>query len=67
MTTEQTVSLVAATVAATAAWFLENTAIHAAGYSGFAGAGWITAVIIPLGAAAWAWDKAGAVVRRRGI
>lgn len=45
--------------AAVAAWFGENAAIHAAGYSGFGGAGWITAIMVPLGAAGWVWDKLG--------
>ena len=46
-----------AVAAAVAAWFAEHAAIHAAGYTGFGGAGWITAVVIPLGAAAWVRDK----------
>jgi hypothetical protein len=45
--------------AAVAAWFGENAAIHAMGYSGFGGPGWITAIMIPLGAAAGVWDKLG--------
>jgi len=45
--------------AAVAAWFGENAAIHAMGYSGFGGAGWITAIMIPLGAAGGVWDKLG--------
>jgi hypothetical protein len=52
--------LVIASLAASAAvgaWIAENAAIHAAGYSGFGGAGWITAIVIPLGAAGWVWDK----------
>jgi len=51
------VAIVLALIAAVVAWFAENAAIHAAGYSGFAGAGWITAIVIPLGAGAWVYDK----------
>jgi hypothetical protein len=49
--------LAVAAVAVVATWFAENAAIHAAGFSGFAGAGWITAVMVPVGAGGWVWDK----------
>lgn len=49
--------VVLAVVAAIAAWFAENALIHALGYSGWAGAGWITAIVIPIGAAAWVWGR----------
>jgi hypothetical protein len=52
-----TVAACLAVAAAVAAWFAENAAIHAMGYVGFGGAGWITAITIPLGAAAWVWGK----------
>jgi hypothetical protein len=51
------VAVFAALIAGVVAWFGENAAIHAMGYSGFGGAGWITAIVIPLGAASWAWGK----------
>lgn len=57
-------ALLAAGVAAVIAWFAESVAIHAMGYSGFAGAGWITAVIIPLGAAAWVWERVSRLMQR---
>jgi hypothetical protein len=50
------VALILAAVAAVAAWIAENAAIHAMGYSGFGGAGWITAIVIPLGAGAWVYE-----------
>ncbi len=53
------IAAVCAIGAAVGAWFGENALIHAAGYSGFGGAGWITAIMVPLGAAAWVWDKLG--------
>lgn len=56
------VALIGALLAAVLAWFAENVAIHAMGYSGFGGAGWITAIIIPLGAGAWVHD----LVSKRG-
>lgn len=56
-------SAVTAVVALIVAWFLENAAIHAMGYSGFAGAGWITAIVIPVGAAGWAWDLPSKLAR----
>jgi len=49
--------VVLAIVAAIAAWFAENAFIHALGYSGWGGAGWITAILIPIGAAAWVWGQ----------
>jgi len=58
------VPAIVAVVAAVIAWFLENAAIHALGYSGFGGAGWITAAIVPIGAAAWGWDKTSRFVGR---
>jgi hypothetical protein len=58
------IAIVAAGAAAVIAWFAENAAIHAMGYSGFAGAGWITAVIIPVGAAAWVWERVGRLAQR---
>lgn len=48
---------VCAVAAAIGAWFAENAAIHAAGYTGFGGAGWFTAVIIPVGAGCWVGGK----------
>lgn len=48
-----------AIIAAIAAWFAENAVIHALGYSGWAGAGWITAIVIPIGAAGWVWSRFG--------
>jgi hypothetical protein len=54
-----------AIAAGIAAWLAENAAIHAVGYSGFAGAGWITAIIIPIGAACWVWDALSPAAKQR--
>lgn len=51
-----TFAIVAAVAAAIGAWFAENAAIHAMGYSGFAGAGYITAAWLPLAAAGYVYS-----------
>ena len=42
------VAIVVVIGAGVVGWYAENAVIHAAGYSGFAGAGWITAMMGPL-------------------
>lgn len=53
--TKLVVAGAAAVAVAIGVWIGENALIEAAGYSGFAGAGWVTAIVIPVSAAYWAF------------